>query len=127
MELEYFVSKDSGIIVEVVKGKDAGADCCPEIMKVLKAGVTDAAVEKHVPVYTMDGDVLHVAVGEVNHPMVEEHFIEWVAIQTNQGTQRKYLHPGQEPCIDFKLCADEQVEAIYAYCNLHGLWKCAVQ
>ena len=112
MELEYFVSKDSGTIVEVVKGKDAGAD---------------AAVEKHVPVYTMDGDVLHVVVGEVNHPMAEEHFIEWVAIQTNQGTQRKYLHPGQEPCIDFKLCADEQVEAIYAYCNLHGLWKCAVQ
>ena len=92
-------------------------------MPELKAGVTDAAVEKHVPVYTLDGNLVHV-VGEIKHPMLEEHFIEWITLNTNQGIYRKQLNPGQEPVADFCLCDGEQVEEVYAYCNLHGLWKC---
>ena len=90
----------------------------------LKAGVTDAAVEKHVPVYTIEGSHVHVVVGETKHPMLEEHFIEWITLNTNQGIYRKQLNPGQEPVADFCLCDGEQVEEVYAYCNLHGLWKC---
>ena len=61
--------------------------------------------------------------GETKHPMLEEHFIEWITLSTNQGIYRKQLNPGQEPVADF--CLDgEQVEEVYAYCNLHGLWKC---
>ena len=85
---------------------------------------TDAAVEKHVPVYTVDKQHVHVVVGETKHPMLEEHFIEWITLNTNQGIYRKQLNPGQEPVADFCLCDGEQVEEVYAYCNLHGLWKC---
>ena len=89
----------------------------------IKSGVTDAAVEKHVPAYTVEGSHVHVVVGETKHPMLEEHFIEWITLNTNQGIYRKQLNPGQEPVADF--CLDgEQVEEVYAYCNLHGLWKC---
>ena len=62
-------------------------------MPELKAGVTDAAVEKHVPVYTLDGNLVHVVVGEIKHPMLEEHFIEWITLNTNQGVYRKQLNP----------------------------------
>ena len=91
-------------------------------MHELKAGVTDAAVEKHVPVYTVDGNRVHVVVGETKHPMLEEHFIEWITLNINQGIYRKQLKPGQEPAADFSLCDGEHVEEVYAYCNLHGLW-----
>ncbi|HGV8637606.1 TPA: desulfoferrodoxin family protein, partial [Salmonella enterica subsp. enterica serovar Typhimurium] len=57
------------------------------------------------------------------HPMLAEHFIEWVSIQTKFGSQRKTLEPGQAPKACFALCEGDEVEAVYAYCNLHGLWK----
>ena len=66
-------------------------------MHELKAGVTDAAVEKHVPVYTVDKQHVHVVVGEIKHPMLDNHFIEWITLNTNQGIYRKQLIPGQEP------------------------------
>ena len=116
--------KDCGNIVEKVKDKGVPVICCGEPMQELKAGVTDAAVEKHVPVYTIEGSHVHVMVGETKHPMLEEHFIEWITLNTNQGIYRKQLNPGQEPVADFCLCDGEQVEEVYAYCNLHGLWKC---
>ena len=81
-------------------------------------------LEKHVPVYTVDKQHVHVVVGETKHPMLEAHFIEWITLNTNQGIYRKQLNPGQEPVADFSLCDGEQVEEVYAYCNLHGLWKC---
>ena len=84
-------------------------------MQELKAGVTDAAVEKHVPVYTVEGSHVHVVVGETKHPMLEEHFIEWITLNTNQGIYRKQINPGQEPVADFCLCDGEQVEEVYAY------------
>ena len=93
-------------------------------MQELKAGVTDAAVEKHIPVYTVEGNHVHVVVGETIHPMLEEHFIEWITLNTSQGIYRKHLIPGQDPIADFRLCDGEKVEEVYAYCNLHGLWKC---
>ena len=62
--------------------------------------------------------------GETKHSMPEEHFIEWITLNPNQGIYRKQLNPGQEPATDFCLCDGEQVEEVYAYCNLHGLWKC---
>ena len=87
-----------------------------------KENLADAAVEKHVPVYTVEGNHVHVVVGETKHPMLEEHFIEWITLNTNQGIYRKQLKPGQEPAADFCLCDGEHVEEVYAYCNLHGLW-----
>lgn len=86
-------------------------------------GTTDAAVEKHVPVWTVENGIVHVKVGSVEHPMLPEHYIEWVSLQTKQGNQRKELHLGEKPEVCFALCEGDEVEAVYAYCNLHSLWK----
>ena len=92
-------------------------------MTELVPGTVDAAVEKHIPVYEVNDGKVVVTVGEVEHPMVEAHYIEWIVVQTNQGVHRKHLAPEQEPKTCFRLCDNETVEAVYAYCNLHGLWK----
>ena len=63
-----------------------------------------------------------VVVGEVEHPMTEEHYIEWIALKTKFGTQKKMLTPGEKPAVCFAICDDDEVEAVYAYCNLHSLW-----
>jgi len=82
-----------------------------------------AAAEKCVPVYEVRGGKTYVTVGAVEHPMLEEHNIEWVSVQTKQGSQREALKSGEAPKVCFALCKGDEVEAVYAYCNLHGPWK----
>lgn len=94
-----------------------------EGFKELIAGSTDAAQEKHVPVVTKKCKQVKVDVGSVTHPMTEEHLIEWVAIETEQGYQVKYLKAGEAPVCTFSLTDGDALVAVYAYCNLHGLWK----
>ncbi len=89
----------------------------------LIAGEKDAAKEKHVPVYAVKCGKVRVSVGEIGHPMTAEHYITLVAVETNQGYQVKELTPDSVPEAVFSLSAGEKVEAVYAYCNLHGLWK----
>ncbi len=89
----------------------------------MEAGVSDGAAEKHVPDYKIDGNRLIVNIGSVDHPMVDVHWIEWVSVETNLGIQRKHLNPDQAPNVSFVLDEGEEVAAVYAYCNLHGLWK----
>ena len=91
-------------------------------MDELVANTTDAATEKHVPVVTVDGNNVTVQVGEVAHPMVPEHYIQWIFVKTVKGGQRKLLIPGTEPKAEFCL-VDDKVLEVYEYCNLHGLWK----
>ena len=97
--------------------------CCGEPMKELAANNTDATLEKHVPVLEENGKELVVKIGSVPHPMLPEHFIQWIALETNQGSQIKYLQPGQAPQASFALAQGEEVKSVYEYCNLHGLWK----
>ena len=97
--------------------------CCNQPMQLLVAGTTDAAVEKHVPVYEVNGNAVSVTVGSVEHPMIEEHYIEWIALETTSGCQMKKLKAGDAPKAEFALAAGEEVKGVYAYCNLHGLWK----
>ena len=92
-------------------------------MKEIVPGTTDAAVEKYVPVFEVNGDVVKVKIGSVEHPMLEAHYIEWIALQTKQGNQRKALKPGEAPEACFRICEGDEVVAVYEYCNLHGLWK----
>ncbi len=123
MEQKFFICEHCGNIIAMVKSAGVPVMCCGQKMTELVPNTTDAAGEKHVPVYEVkDGKVL-VNVGSVEHPMTAEHSIEWVAIQTKQGVQRKALQPGQPPKVCFSLCEGDQLEAVYAYCNLHGLWK----
>ena len=87
-----------------------------------KSSIIEASKEKHIPVYKEEGNRIIVSVGEVEHPMQEEHYIEWISVQTKFGNQRKALKPNNKPEICFSICDGDEVEYVYAYCNLHGLW-----
>ena len=123
MELKFFRCEHCGNIIEMVEDKGVPVVCCGKRMTELVAGTSDGAREKHVPVYEVKDNIVHVKVGEVAHPMIPEHYIEWIVLQTKNGVQRKELNPGDKPEACFALCDGDEVEAVYAYCNLHGLWK----
>ena len=123
MEMRFFRCEVCGQIVAIVKGTGVPVVCCGRPMKELVPGTTDASQEKHVPVYSVTDDKLTVTVGSVEHPMVEEHYIEWISVQTKFGNQRKALRPGERPEAVFALLPGDEVIAVYEYCNLHGLWK----
>ena len=123
MEQKFYRCEKCGNIIAVVKASGVPVMCCGQKMTEIVPGTTDAAVEKHVPVFEVKDNMVYVTVGSVEHPMLPEHFIEWVSIQTKQGNQRKALKPGEAPQAVFALCPGDEVEAVYAYCNLHSLWK----
>ena len=89
-------------------------------MEEIIPGTTDAAVEKHVPEYTVEDGIVNVKVGSVEHPMIPEHYIEWIVLETATGYQKHDLKPGEAPEAHFAVT--EPVVAAYEYCNLHGLW-----
>ncbi len=97
--------------------------CCGEPMTELIPGTSDGAQEKHVPVVTVEGSKVTVAVGEVEHPMLDEHYIQYIWLETNKGFMQKDLKPGEKPCAEFVLAEGETAVAAYEFCNLHGLWK----
>lgn len=121
--MKYFVCEHCGNIIEKVNDAGVPVVCCGEKMKEIVPGSVDAAIEKHVPVVTKDGNTVKVFVGEVEHPMLEEHYIGWIAIETKEGMQRKTLKAGQKPEAIFALADGDELVAAYAWCNLHGLWK----
>lgn len=123
MEMKFYICEHCGNIVAMVKYSGVPVMCCGQKMTELVPGTTDAAVEKHVPVFEVKDNKVFVTVGSVAHPMLDEHYIEWIAVQTSAGNQRKLLKPGDQPQACFALCEGEEVEAVYAYCNLHSLWK----
>ena len=123
MEQKFFICKHCGNIIDMVKSSGVPIICCGEPMKELVPGETDGALEKHVPVYEVSGNKVTVKVGEVEHPMLEEHYIQWICLETTAGVQFKYLEPGNDPKALFSLADGEKPVAAYAYCNLHGLWK----
>lgn len=123
MGQKFYICEHCGNIMELVKDVGVPVMCCGQKMKEMVPGEKDAAVEKHVPVVTVDGNKVTVTVGSVEHPMLEEHYIQWISLQTKQGIQRKMLAPGEKPEAEFILAEGDAVEAVYEYCNLHGLWK----
>lgn len=123
MELKFYRCEVCGQIIAIVKKTGVPVMCCGKKMTEIVPGTTDASVEKHVPVYEVKDNKVFVTVGAVAHPMLPEHYIEWVAIQTKHGNQRKALRPGDEPKACFSICEGDEVEAVYAYCNLHSLWR----
>ena len=115
-----------GNIIAYLKDSGVRVQCCGEEMKPLIPNTTDAAGEKHVPVIAVDVNTVTVAVGAVEHPMLDAHYIEWILLETKEGRQRKTLTPGEKPVAVFSLTAGDEVIAAYEYCNLHGLWKATV-
>ncbi len=98
------------------------AEECPGFAEIIPNTV-DAAKEKHVPVISREGQTVTVTVGEVAHPMLDNHYIGWIVLETKNGQERKELNPGEEPVAQFYVAEDDSLIAAYAYCNLHGLWK----
>ena len=123
MELKFYRCKRCGNIVAVVKNGGGKLVCCGEAMEEIVAGTVEASKEKHIPVYTVNGNEVTVRIGSVDHPMQDVHYIEWVVLQTKFGNQRRALKPNDAPEVKFALLPNDEVVAVYAYCNLHGLWK----
>lgn len=123
MEQKFYICEHCGNIITKIDDKGVPVMCCGEKMKELVPGTSDASLEKHVPVWAEENGTVRVRIGEAEHPMVPEHYIQWVYLQTNMGGQLRYLKPGEKPEAVFALAAGEKPEAVFAYCNLHSLWK----
>ena len=121
MSVKFMICRRCGNQVEVLHDSGVPMMCCGQKMDVLEPNTVEASAEKHLPVVTRDGGNLVVEVGSVAHPMIPEHYIEWIYVETSTGGRRVDLQPGQDPKVTFCLCGEEPV-AVYAYCNLHGLW-----
>ncbi|MCC8015797.1 MAG: desulfoferrodoxin [Eubacterium sp.] len=123
MKQSFYICKNCGNIIAKVKDSGVPIMCCGQKMEEIIPGTSDGAVEKHVPIYEVNGNTVTVTVGSTEHPMLPEHYIEWISLQTKEGNQRKELKPGDAPKACFAICEGDSVEAVYAYCNLHSLWK----
>lgn len=123
MERKFFICKHCGNMVTFMKSSGVPVVCCGEPMTELVPGVSDGAAEKHVPAVTVDGQNVHVQIGSVAHPMLPEHHIEFIWLETEMGAQMVKLDAGQKPEAHFILAEGDHVVNVYEYCNLHGLWK----
>lgn len=123
---KFYICKDCGNIIGLINNAGVPLVCCGEEMVELIPNTTDAAVEKHLPVIKVEANLITVDIGSIPHPMTQEHHISWVYLQTKEGGQRKNLTPGDHPSLEFALTPTDQLEKVYAYCNLHGLWMTEV-
>ena len=121
-DTKFYICEKCGNIVESIHASGVPLVCCGQKMTAIEAGVVEASREKHIPVVEVSDNAVKVIVGSVLHPMTEEHSITWVYLETDKGGQRKDLAAGDAPEVTFAI-ADEKPIAVYAYCNLHGLWK----
>ena len=122
----FYVCEICGNLVELVENGGGKLVCCGSKMTKLEAGVVEASREKHIPVVEIADGKAKVTVGSVLHPMSEEHSIGWIELETNLGIRRNALNPGDAPDCEFALDEGETVVAVYAWCNLHGLWKAEI-
>ena len=122
LNTKFYICPHCGNIVEMVHDAGVKPFCCGQKMNELIPNTVDASGEKHIPAVKVGEGVVEVNVGSVDHPMVDVHWIEWVELVTEKGSYRKVLNPGDAPKVYF-LLGSEKPLAVYAYCNLHGLWK----
>ena len=117
----FFICESCGNMVGLINDEGAPLVCCGEEMSELVPNSVEASGEKHLPDVTVTGNSVSVQVGSVPHPMEAGHHISFVYMETERGGQRKRLNVGEAPKLSFALVDDKPV-AVYAYCNLHGLW-----
>lgn len=124
--MKFYICNHCKNIIGKIHDSGVPVVCCGVKMAELVPNTTDAATEKHVPVIKVDGTSVTVTIGSTLHPMTEEHLIQWVYLETEEGGQRKNLKAGDKPELTFAITPGDRVKAAYAYCNLHGLWKAEV-
>lgn len=122
---KFFICEHCQNLVGMINNANVPLTCCGEQMKELVPNTVEASEEKHIPAVTVSGDTVTVKIGSAEHPMTEEHHIEFIYVETKKGGQRKSLQVGEEPTAIFKLADDTALE-VFAYCNIHGLWKVEV-
>lgn len=120
--MKFFICEHYKNIMTLVQDSGVPVMCCGQKMTELVPGTTDGAAEKHVPAVTVEDRKVSVKVGEVEHPMMEAHYIMFICVETSMGNHIKYLKPGEKPEAEFFLADNEEFVAAYEYCNLHGLW-----
>ena len=121
--MKYYLCERCGNLVTKIIEKPCTPMCCGQPMKELEPNTVEAAFEKHIPVVEIAGNTVTVKVGEVDHPMLEEHYIQFIVLETKQGVQLRKLAPDEAPCAVFALAEGDEAVAALEYCNLHGLWK----
>lgn len=123
MDLRFFICCRCGSIVTFLREPLRACPCCCQQLRELIPNSSGANPEVHIPVFQQEGNQIAVQVGRKPHPMIPEHYIQWVALLTRNGSQIRHLRPGDPPRACFPICPGDEVEAVYAYCNLHCLWK----
>ena len=126
-EKKFYICKHCGNMIGMIKSSGVNVVCCGDPMTELKPNTVEASQEKHLPVVTIEGNIVKVKVGSVEHPMTEEHDIAWSYLETEHGGQRKKLAVGSKPEAEFALAGGDKVVGVYEYCNLHGLWLTKVE
>lgn len=121
--MKFYICEHCKNIVAFANASGQPVTCCGDELKELVPHTQDAGNEKHLPVVDVRGNTVTVKVGSIEHPMLDAHYINWVALETKQGNQRKELKPSEKPEVIFTIADGDQVIAAYEYCNLHGLWK----
>jgi superoxide reductase len=122
---KFYICRTCGNLVNVINASGVPMMCCGKPMEALEPNTVEASGEKHIPAVTVEEGAVHVMIGSVEHPMVDVHYIEWVYLETDKGGAFKHLAPTDAPEVVFAI-ADEKPIAVYAYCNLHGLWKAEI-
>jgi len=120
--MKFYKCETCGNIITKLNDSGVPVVCCGKPMTELVPGAVDASQEKHVPAVTVSGNKVTVQVGEVEHPMLDEHYIQFIVLETKTGFQKKTLKPGDKPVAEFVLADGDSAVAAYEYCNLHGLW-----
>ncbi len=122
MKEKFYICSHCGNLIGMICNTGVPVMCCGQKMEALRPNTSEAAGEKHLPHVTLEAGAIHVNVGEVTHPMTDEHYIQWVYVETENGGQRRTFKPSDCPEVTFYI-GDEKPIAVYSYCNLHGLWK----
>ena len=121
MKTKFYICRHCGNLVHMIHDAGVPMMCCGQKMDELLPNTVEASGEKHLPAVTVEDGAVHVNVGSINHPMIPEHYIEWIYVQTENSGHLKSLKPGDDPSAAVCL-GDDKALAVYAYCNLHGLW-----
>ncbi len=127
MKTKFYRCRHCGNVITHLVNSGVRVVCCGEQMAELVPNTSDGAGEKHVPVVAIDGNKVTVMVGSVEHPMIPEHFIQWIALETERGIYFKHLKPAEKPVVTFVLVDGEKPLAAYEYCNLHSLWATEIK
>lgn len=124
--LVFYRCPKCGNIVVYIKNSSIPVICCGQPMEEVVPNTEDASKEKHVPVVDLFSSSIMVSIGESPHPMIDSHHIEWICVQSSTGFQIHYLNPGEPPYYEFLMQESVRPKCVFAYCNLHGLWKMSI-